>query len=61
MINDMLIGPVILDDYMTGHRLSAKLITRTTRGCSFGYTDGYVLSSRWRLFSLYPTCDATSQ
>ena len=42
-------------------RLSAKWITKTTRGCSFGYTDCYVLSA-WRSpFSLYPTCDVTSQ
>jgi hypothetical protein len=42
-------------------RLSAKLITRTTRGCSFRYTDCYVLAA-WRIpFSLYLHCDATSQ
>jgi hypothetical protein len=41
-------------------RISAKWITRTTRECSFGYTDCYVLSA-WRSpSSLYPTCDATS-
>ena len=37
--------------------ISAKWITKTTKG----YTDCYVLSA-WRSpFSLYPTCDATSQ
>jgi hypothetical protein len=43
----LLIGPVILEDRMTGHlsRISAKLITKTTRECSFGYTDCYVLSA----------------
>ena len=47
MIDDVLIGPVIIDDLMTGKQLlrfSAKWITRTIRGCSFGYTDCYVLS-----------------
>jgi len=34
-------------------RLSAKLITKTTRGCSFGYTDCYVLSAWQSPFSLY--------
>ena len=43
------------------HRLSAKWITKTATGCAFGYTDCYVLSA-WRIpFSLYPTCDVTSQ
>ena len=63
MIDDMLTGPVILDDRMTGQnylRLSARWLTRTT-GFSFGYAECYVLSA-WRSpFSLYPTCDATSQ
>jgi hypothetical protein len=49
----LLIGPVILEDRMTTKlpRISEKLITRTTSGCSFGCTDCYVLSA----------CDATSQ
>ena len=50
---------IVWQDKIT--RLSAKWITKTTRGCSFGCTDCYVLSA-WRSpFSLYPTCDATSQ
>ena len=41
--------------------LSVIWITRTTRGCPFGYTACYVLSP-WRSpYALYPTCDATSQ
>jgi len=31
-------------------RLSAKWIAKTTRGCSFGYTDCYALSARWSPF-----------
>jgi hypothetical protein len=42
-------------------RISAKLITRRTRWCSFGYTDCYILSA-WRSPSLlYQTRDATYQ
>jgi hypothetical protein len=59
----LLIGPVILEDRMTTKllRISAKWITRTTRGCSFAYKDCSVLAA-WRSpSSLYPTYDATSQ
>ena len=42
-------------------RLSAKWITKTTRWCSFGYTDCYVLSAWQSPISLYPTSVATSQ
>jgi len=64
MIGDMLIGPVIFRrsyDRTKLPRISAKWITKTTRGCSFAYTDCCVLSAERSPFSLYPTRDATSQ
>ena len=48
MIDDMLIGPVILDDHMTGQNYLDFLqieLTEKNRCCCFGYTDCYVLSS----------------
>jgi hypothetical protein len=47
MIDDMMFGPVILEEHINRTklpRLSAKWITRKTKGCTFGYTDCYVLS-----------------
>ena len=48
MIDDMLIGPIILDDCMTGQNYLDFLqneLPKQTRGCSFGCTDFYVLSA----------------
>jgi hypothetical protein len=48
MIDDMLIDPIILDDHLTEHDyldFLQKWIIRTTKGCSFDYTDCYVLSA----------------
>jgi hypothetical protein len=43
MINDMLNGPVILDDRKTGYNY-IKWITRTI-ACSFGYKGCYELTT----------------
>jgi hypothetical protein len=48
IIEDVLIGPIIVDDCMTGHNyldFKQKCITKTTRGFYFGNTDCYVISA----------------
>jgi len=48
MIDDMLIGPVILDDLMTGRNYLDFLqneLPKQIEGVPFGYTDCYVLSA----------------
>jgi hypothetical protein len=59
--NDMLTGTIILDDHTTRYNCLnfLKIITRTSRGYSFGYTDCYIhITSAWRGTSpLYLTCD----
>jgi hypothetical protein len=54
MLNDMLIGPVILDDRMTGNNYLNFLqngLPEQLEDVPFGYTDCYVLSARWSPFS----------
>jgi hypothetical protein len=64
MFSDMSIGPVILDDHITGQNYINFLqngLPEQLRGCSFGYTDRYVLLA-WRIhISLCPTRVAESQ
>jgi len=64
MIDDMLIGIVILDDCVIGQNYLDFLqngLPDTTRECPFVYTVYCVFSTRRTTFPLYPTCVATSQ
>ena len=61
MIDDMLIGPIILDDRMTGQNYLDFLQNELPKQLEDVPLATRIISARRSPFSLCPTCDATSQ
>ena len=61
MIDEMLIGPVILDDRMTGQNYVDFLQNKLPKQLENVPLATRITFSMTESLSLYPTCDATSQ